>query len=510
MNTAATFDELNHLRYFKLNRNPFPVAPDNRHFFISDQIEQILFEIVHGIVSRKGFMVLTGEIGLGKTTISRKIMNILEEKGIETSLVFYSMFRDVELLREINRDFGLETGELVFGDQMNCLNDFLLSRNRAGKNCTIIIDDAQNLNHKSLELMRLISNLEADQQKLVQILLVGQPELIQKLNRRELRQLESRIIIKKEVRPLNREDLKNYLYFKLNKSGNSDTLRVKNGAIRKIHQISRGNFREVNKLMDRCLYLSYYYNSGYITSRIVKEASLDLNPEKKTPNRIRPFIKAAILGFLVAICLFLYVNDFSSLMLDNLRHYSIPLINDPVIAGPPKEKGVPGNHIGRVTKRIARKPMVPVPIDDFLNAYNLGRYNQELYRSLKHGRLAKIKDEIYHQTGYQMVVLEDIPVFVRRKFGILTYPTPSGKQNLNYLFWKPRLSIDRFYYTYRGGEIKILQKKLAEFSMYRYRVDGIVGKKLMKAVIRFQQIMKLDVTGYPDDKTLFFLFNLKA
>ncbi len=188
--------ETKYLDYFGLSFNAFPVVPDVDNFFLSRNIDQVITEIVHGIDTRKGFMVLTGEIGLGKTTICRKIMKILEEKQVETSLVFHTAYQDVELLREINFDFGLEAGTLDLGSQMKSLNNFLLSKNAEGKNCTIIIDDAQNLSHKSLELVRMISNLETDHQKLVQILLIGQPELIDKLNSPDLQTKKNKRIRK--------------------------------------------------------------------------------------------------------------------------------------------------------------------------------------------------------------------------------------------------------------------------------------------------------------------------
>jgi len=238
MKSEMANEELRYLEYFGLEYNPFPVAPDNENFYISEHIDQILTELVHGIVARKGFMVLTGEIGLGKTTISRRIINILEEKGVETSLILHTFYQDVELLREINKDFGLYSDSLERSDQMRVLNEFLLNQSRAGKNCAIIIDDAQNLDSKSLELIRMISNLETDREKLVQILLIGQPELMDKLNSSELRQLKSRIIIKKEARPLNQNELKNYLLFKLNKAGNQGRTTITTGAFRKIHRYS--------------------------------------------------------------------------------------------------------------------------------------------------------------------------------------------------------------------------------------------------------------------------------
>ena len=191
----TVFEELQHLQCLGLSCNPFPVAPDNENFFLSEGIDRATANIVHGMLARKGFLVLTGDIGLGKTTISRRIIGILEGKDVATSLVFHSTYQDVELLREINRDFGLQVSSLRCSDQMQALNRFLLERSRRGKNSAIIIDDAQNLDKRSLELVRLISNLEADRQKLVQILLVGQPELLDQLDCSSLRQLKSRIMI---------------------------------------------------------------------------------------------------------------------------------------------------------------------------------------------------------------------------------------------------------------------------------------------------------------------------
>ena len=202
MDTALLTEEQTHLEYFGFSQNPFPVTPDDENFYYSESIEQIIIELVHGIIARKGFMILTGDIGLGKTTISRKILHILAQKDVETSLIFHTSCQDVELLSEINWDFGLHPDTLNFSDQMRLLVDFLLEQNYEGKNCAIIIDDAQNLSTESLELIRMISNLEADHQKLVQILLIGQPELLDKLESQDLRQLKSRIIINKKVAPL--------------------------------------------------------------------------------------------------------------------------------------------------------------------------------------------------------------------------------------------------------------------------------------------------------------------
>ncbi|MEA1949341.1 MAG: AAA family ATPase, partial [Thermodesulfobacteriota bacterium] len=280
MNTAFAKEEQGCLDFLGLYHNPFPVVPEEEKFYFSEHIHKILTEIIFGINARKGFMVLTGEVGLGKTTISRRIINVIEEKGVETSLVFYTGFTDVELIRGINRDFGLTAESLLFSDQMQLLYDFLVEQNRCGKNCAIIIDDAQNLDFKSLELIRMISNLETGGEKLVQILLVGQPELINLLDSKELRQLRSRIVIQQEVKALTQEELKDYLYFKLNLAGNRGQLRIQKTALNKIYKLTKGNFRQVNLLMDKCLYVAFLHNTIEINRKIVIEAFIDLHPKK--------------------------------------------------------------------------------------------------------------------------------------------------------------------------------------------------------------------------------------
>ena len=128
-------EEFRYLTYFGLENNPFPIAPDVTNFYLSSEIDSIISEIVHGIMAREGFVVLTGEVGLGKTTISRFIINILDKLNVRTSLVFHTSLHDVELLREINRDFGLEEEELLLGSQLKILNDFLLEQYKQDKNC---------------------------------------------------------------------------------------------------------------------------------------------------------------------------------------------------------------------------------------------------------------------------------------------------------------------------------------------------------------------------------------
>ncbi|MBF0152605.1 MAG: AAA family ATPase [Magnetococcales bacterium] len=264
------------LDFLGLKRNPFPVSPDNEYFFLPSRIDALISEILHSIFTRKGFLVITGEVGLGKTTISQRILRLLDGEGVESALVFNTFLQGSDLLNEIVKDFGIATGDNTLQGRIEALNRFLMDRYAIGKNCAIIIDDAQNLSTESLELIRMISNLETNAEKLVQILLVGQPELIDKLNTHEMRQLKSRVVVHAEVRPLDREELKQYVYFKLSTAGSQGGVQISDRIFKVMHALTGGNPRRINNLMDRCLYGLFAYNTHRISRRLLMEVAAEV------------------------------------------------------------------------------------------------------------------------------------------------------------------------------------------------------------------------------------------
>ncbi len=500
MNTYRAKEEQSCFEYFGLYHNPFPVSPEEEKFYFSKHIEQVLAEIIFGINARKGFMVLTGEVGLGKTTISRRIINILEEKSVETSLVFYTGFQDVELIREINRDFGKSEDSLLFSDQMKVLYDFLVERNQCGKNCAIIIDDAQNLDFKSLELIRMISNLETDREKLVQILLVGQPELMDLLDSEELRQLKSRIVIRKEVKALTPEELKDYLSFKLNLAGNMGQIRIRKTALNKIYILTKGNFRQINLLMDRCLYVAFLHNTTEISKQIVMEAFIDYRP-----NKVKLFKKPLLLAASIFLTLSLFggivYSGFSwnispTSPIDTNYSTQINNISGDTIKYQNQDKDL--NHSGN-------KAVIPKSVIDFLGKYNLAKYQKPFFESLQKNRFNELTQAIFDETGYMLVRLNHISDDIKKKYGALKIVSHFRNHQDFYLFWRPSMILNKFYYYYEGEEVLALQKMMAEMHLYTARLDGKVGKNLMMAVVGFQEKMGLPVTGFPDSKTIFLL-----
>ncbi len=473
---------ITYLEHFHLKYNPFPVAPDTENFYVSSAIDKVITEIIHGIETRKGFMILVGEVGLGKTTIGRKIVSLIEGSGVETSLILHTALQGSDLLREINRDFKIRARTNKLSDQLRRLNEFVLKKNAEDKNCAIIIDDAQNLSAESLELLRMISNLEADREKLVQILLIGQPELLRKLRSPELRQLQSRIIIQQEVRPLNKHELKDYVYFKLNGAGNDGTTTVTSGGLKAIYRATKGNFRRVNALMDRCLYAGFVHDTTRISRRIVRKAALDLDRKPIEAYR-RPvtWAVASLLSLCLAVGLY-YANDHLHLL----------------------RQGVP---IKITHRKLTQR--VPSQVLSFLTDYGLSSYGTAFFEGLTHGSIESVARKIFKDTGLRLIELDLVPRGVREKFGILAYPSTDAAKQRFFVFWRPEFWVKRFYYGYQGPEILRVQRILAGLNFYNDNMDGIVGKNLMKAIVEFQKRMSLPVTGFPDTRTLFLMCNMK-
>jgi general secretion pathway protein A len=489
--------------------HPFPVAPDDKNFFMSSHVEQIITEIVHGIVARKGFMLLTGDVGLGKTTLTRRILNILSREQVCTSFVFHTSLQDVELLREINRDFGLEEPEdkeksSGFGDQLKRLNDFLLACYSQGRNCAIIIDDAQNLDRNSLELVRMISNLEVDQQKLVQILLVGQLELIATLNDPAMRQLKSRVIITKLVRPLAAEEMRDYIMYKLNLAGNQGRIGLTRQAFDRLYRISKGNYRSLNIIMDRCLYLICHSSSKRIDLKTVQLALADLHPRQPRWRKQSALAAGVLLPALVALgawSLHLYTGrSVSAAIQPEVQFYKIKN-NKKLFTNTPG----PSETVNSAAQTDRTFPPVTEEVSAFLKAHHLEIYAPQFSQALTEGNLTLLAEKIYRRQGLQLVQLTSLPAQVRRRYGTLAVPGNGEAAAQWLLFWQPTLTFKRFYYQYKDPEIIRLQKRLAVMRLYTGKLDGIVGSRLMKAVIAFQKRNNLPVSGFPDPATIFLL-----
>lgn len=258
-----------------LHGHPFPVTPDETAYFFTDESRAHWHEMTHFLEMRKGFMLLTGDIGLGKTTFLRYLIASLDPQRYNTALLLSSFLNQDELLESIARDFGLTLparGRRI--DHLGCLNNFLLDEADKGKINVLFIDDAQALDPTSLDVIRQFSNLETSHSKLIQIVLCGQPELLHTLDLHSLRQVKSRIAMHLSLRPLSRAEVRAYVEHRLEKTGRSGLVTAE--AAQQIHTLTGGFPRRIHHLMDRCLYALMARGAQKVDAAIVRLAWADL------------------------------------------------------------------------------------------------------------------------------------------------------------------------------------------------------------------------------------------
>jgi len=292
--------------FFGFKENPFNLTPDPRYLFLSTYHKEALDHLLYGINERKGFIAITGGIGTGKTTICRALLSQLEE-SIKSALIFNSFISDTELLEIINQEFGID-GDMPVStkkEYIDKLNQFLLKTFSLGGNAVLLIDEAQNLSHNVLEQIRMISNLETEREKLIQIVLVGQFELNELLASSSLRQLNERIMVRYELRPLDREDVQGYVEHRLVVGGGRGNVRFTNGALKAIYESSQGNPRRINAICDRALLAAYARDEFTISKGTVRKATEDIMGDVAPKTRVRDWPQKRVT--LLAVLLFLLV-----------------------------------------------------------------------------------------------------------------------------------------------------------------------------------------------------------
>jgi len=257
--------------FFGFNEKPFSHTPNTRFLYLSEQHDGALRTLLYGIENRFGFMLMTGEVGSGKTTTIRTLLHLLAD-SVETSLIFNPLVTTLDLLKSINRDFGNDFESDSFQEQIETLNQYLLKINDEGKTAVVIIDEAQNLSFEALEMTRMLSNLETETHKLINIILVAQPELEDKLATKELRQLSQRIQIHAKLYALDLKQTMGYIEHRLNCSGKKMSARFELAAVKKIFAKSKGIPRLINSFCDLSLLAAYCNNTHIIDKHIIKLA----------------------------------------------------------------------------------------------------------------------------------------------------------------------------------------------------------------------------------------------
>ncbi len=289
--------------FYGLREKPFNLTPDPKFLYLSKKHKEAFAHLLYGIRNRSGFVEITGEVGTGKTTICR---TLLEQVGpeVEIAFIFNPYLSATELLRAINEDFGIKSSAVTKKELIDELNAHLLARREEGKNCVILIDEAQDLSAPVLEQIRLLSNLETDTEKLLQIVLVGQPELKEHLTTREMRQLDQRITARYHLKPLDKGEIVGYVGHRITRAGGRGKIRFTRGALKVLFKYSGGTPRLINAVCDRALLIGYTRESKEINSAIIKQAIKEVEGEKvkvkrrqvaRKPRRVRAAVFAMVL-----------------------------------------------------------------------------------------------------------------------------------------------------------------------------------------------------------------------
>jgi len=256
--------------FFGLKEKPFNMTSDPNFFFLSRVHKEAFSHLLYGIKERKGFLEITGEIGAGKTTLCRVLLNQLD-RNTKSAFIFNSTLPELQLLQAILDDFGIYVERRNKVSMLRQLNRFLIDELSVGNNVILIIDEAQNLKTPILEEIRMLSNLETEKEKLFQIILVGQPELKNKLNSPSLTQLRQRIAVRFHITALEKGEVGQYIYHRLAVAGSNGAIKFSDDAIDCVYKFSGGIPRLINVVCDKALLGAYVMETKDITLAILEK-----------------------------------------------------------------------------------------------------------------------------------------------------------------------------------------------------------------------------------------------
>ncbi len=283
--------------FYNLVKRPFEMTPDPSFLYLGEAHREGLATLVYGVQSGKGFVLLTGEVGAGKTTLLHSLLGQLDTHT-ESAFIFNPRLEPLDFFHLLFEEYGIEEKCVTKADYLLAFNRFLIERLERGLTTLLIVDEAQNLSPEMLEEIRLLSNLETPTSKLIQIMLVGQPELKEMLARPELRQLRQRIALRHHLRPFDAGETAEYVSDRLSRAGHTGKAIFDKGAVRQIHAASGGTPRLINSICDSALLLGYSRGLRVLKADSIREVAADLEldldgsstvtgPDVQTPRRQR-------------------------------------------------------------------------------------------------------------------------------------------------------------------------------------------------------------------------------
>jgi general secretion pathway protein A len=517
--------------YFGFNEKPFTLTPNPRFIFLSKSHKEAFAHLLYGINNHYGFIELIGEVGTGKTTVLRTLLGQLHEDIYRCALIFNPCLTGVELLRSINHEFGLSAQTEFANELLAELNRFLVAENSRGVTVVLVIDEAQNLQPAVLEQLRLISNLETENDKLIQIVLAGQPELEALLAKPELRQLNQRIAVRYKLKPMSSEETCSYIGHRMTVAGETGGVSFSRNAIRLVHLLSGGTPREINNLCDRALLIAYGNERRTITPEFILRARREI---KRLPRkRMLARTLSAFIVLILAAGIGVKVFNF------NVRQ----LLKSPAVRTEPERHDRQQNEYsdtGRQQfKRLEQELLARDQNDVHVIAFNtlatywdarhITQFSRDLTVPSLFTQLAKkrnLRVTIYKGTLEQAMLFR-MPLLLEtrvpgklKNYCIAVTPADTATMFVSpSLFNRNTLSVNdmrllasgTFYLVWRNpgqlpdmitantniNKIKMLQQLLAQAGTFHGIIDGTYGLSTIKAVRDYQQ-----ANGISPDETV--------
>lgn len=528
-----------YLDFYGFREKPFNLTPDPCFVFLSKTHKEAFAHLLYGINNRAGFIGLTGEVGSGKTTVLRTLFSQLDTDHHRTALIFNPCLSAPELLQSINREFGISTDTPNGTGALDALNVFLLEQNAEGRTVVLAIDEAQNLEASVLEQIRLISNLETGKEKLIQIILSGQPELLEILKRGEMRQLSQRITVRYHLQPMDFQDTVAYVGHRLDVAGGKERISFTKGAMKRIYRYSRGLPRPINAACDRALMVAFAEDTTRISSRIAAAGIDDMmRAASPYPRRRRLILIPAFVALAALLAAGLYYR-----WPDGVDRFIASRHVGAMDAQTKKGPAIPGEKpslpppadLGNISEsqstRMAFNTLAdywnvrPVSEGGDLDLQKMGRLAQDRHLRLYRfsGNLSALL-RIDHPAALELT-LPGIPgkrfvsLVGTEKGKLLIAPPIAGERSLSpheiekywtgqgFLLWKNPLNLQTgMTRGLKGEQIKRLQGLLREAGVYHAPVTGVFDGATLSAIKKFQNSEGIEGDGIVGSQTLMLLY----
>ena len=528
-----------YLDFHGFREKPFNLTPDPRFVFLSKNHKEAFAHLLYGINNRAGFILLTGEVGSGKTTVLRALLGQLDPDHYRTALIFNPCLSPGELLQNINREFGIPANTSNSSSFLDNLNQFLLQQNAEGRTVVLVIDEAQDLEAPVLEQIRLVSNLETDREKLIQIVLSGQPELLKILKRNEMRQLSQRITVRYHLKPMDFEDTVHYINHRLEVAGGRGAVIFSNSALKRIYRYSGGLPRLINAACDRALLTGYTRDTSRISLRIAAAGIKDIRRSAASTMRKRRLILIptfAVLAALFAAGIYFLRQDFIDRFKTSQRLEATEQIEKtPPITGEELSRAMVA-ELGKIpeSESVRRafntlagfwnvSPILENGDLNQLNAIERAVVERELRLYRFSGNLGALL-----RFDYPAILELNMPGVPGKRFvslvgrdneHLLVDPPIAGRRSLSFgeiekhwsgqgfLFWKDPLNLlTSKSFGSKGDHIKQLQALLREAGVYSMPLTGVYDGDTVSAVKQFQSSKGINEDGIVGGQTLMFLY----